>query len=56
MTEAEVVEQSIEYMGLVLLGLSLIFSVVSAYIVALNYFVGEAMFTARLGAFAATEG
>lgn len=52
MTEAEVVEQSIEYMGLVLLGVSLIFSVVSAYIVALNYFVGEAMFTARLGAFA----
>ncbi len=52
MTEAEVVEQAIEYMGLLLLGVSLIFSVVSAYIVALNYFVGEAMFTARLGAFA----
>ncbi len=42
MTEAEVIEQSVEYMGLLLLGVSLIFSVVSAYIVALNYFVGEA--------------
>lgn len=52
MTEAEVIEQSVEYMGLLLLGVSLIFSVVSAYIVALNYFVGEAMFLARLGAFA----
>ena len=52
MTEADVVEQAIEYMGLLVLGVSLIFSVVSAYIVALNYFVGEAMFTARLGAFA----
>lgn len=52
MTEAEVIEQSVEYMGLLLLGVSLIFSVVSAYIVALNYFVGEAMFMARLGAFA----
>ena len=52
MTEAEVVEQSIEYMSLLLFGVSLIFTVVSAYIVALNYFVGNAMFTARLGAFA----
>lgn len=52
MTEAEVIEQSIEYTGLLLLGVSLIFSVVSAYIVALNYFVGDAMFMARLGAFA----
>jgi len=52
MTEAQVIEQSVEYMGLLLLGVSLIFSVVSAYIVALNYFVGDAMFMARFGAFA----
>ena len=52
MSEAEVVEQAVEFMGLLLLGVSLIFSVVSAYIVALNYFVGDAMFSARLGAFA----
>lgn len=51
MNEAEIVEQAVEYMGLLLLGVSLIFSVVSAYIVALNYFVGDAMFTAKLGAF-----
>lgn len=52
MTEGEVVEQTINYMNILMLGVSLIFTVVSAYIVALNYFVGEAMFTARLGAFA----
>lgn len=52
MSEAAVVEQAVEFMGLLLLGVSLIFSVVSAYIVALNYFVGDAMFSARLGAFA----
>jgi len=52
MTEGEVVEQMIGYMSLLLLGVSLIFTVVSAYIVALNYFVGEALFLARLGAFA----
>lgn len=52
MTESEIVEQAVEYMTLLLLGVSLIFTVVSAYIVALNYFVGEALFSARLGAFA----
>lgn len=52
MTEGEVMEQVIEYMSLLLLGVSIIFTVVSAYIVALNYFVGEAQFTARVGAFA----
>lgn len=51
MTEGEVVEQLVEYMSVVLLGVSLIFTVVSTYIVALNYFVGESMFMARLGAF-----
>ncbi len=52
MTEGEVVEQTIAYMSLLMIGVSLIFTVVSAYIVALNYFVGEALFVARLGAFA----
>ena len=52
MTEGEVMEQIVGYMSLLLLGVSIIFTVVSAYIVALNYFVGEALFTARLGAFA----
>jgi hypothetical protein len=52
MSEGEVVEQLIEYMSLLLLGVSIIFTVVSTYIVALNYFVGDAHFVARLGAFA----
>lgn len=52
MSEGEVIEQVIGYMSLLLAGVSIIFTVVSAYIVALNYFVGEAMFLARLGAFA----
>ena len=52
MTEGEVVEQLIGYMSLLLLGVSIIFTVVSTYIVALNYFVGDANFIARLGAFA----
>lgn len=52
MSEGEAVEQLIGYMGLLLLGVSLIFSVVSAYIVALNYLVGGAMLVARVGAFA----
>ncbi|MCR6643319.1 MAG: hypothetical protein NVV62_01625 [Terricaulis sp.] len=52
MEEGEVIEQLIEYTNVLLIGVSLIFTVVSAYIVALNYFVGEAMFLARFGAFA----
>jgi len=52
MSEGEVVEQLIEYMSLLLLGVSIIFTVVSTYIVALNYFVGDANLIARLGAFA----
>lgn len=51
MTEGEVVEQLIGYMSLLLLGVSIIFTVVSTYIVALNYFVGEAQLMARIGAF-----
>lgn len=52
MSEGEVVEQLIGYMNLLLVGVSIIFTVTSTYIVALNYFVGEANFMARLGAFA----
>ena len=48
MSEGEIVG----YMSLLLLGVSIIFTVVSTYIVALNYFVGEAQLLARVGAFA----
>lgn len=51
MNEAEVVEQLIEFTNILLVAVSLIFSVVSAYIVALNYFIGSANFIARLGSF-----
>jgi hypothetical protein len=51
MSEAEVVEQLVEFTNIVLMGVSLIFSVVSAYIVALNYFIGSANFIARFGSF-----
>lgn len=51
MSEGEVMEQVVSYMSLLLAGVSIIFTVVSTYIVALNYFVGDANFIARLGAF-----
>ncbi len=52
MSEGEVMEQIVGYMSLLLLGVSIIFTVVSTYIVALNYFVGDANLVARIGAFA----
>ena len=39
MSEGEVMEQLVGYMSLLLLGVSIIFTVVSTYIVALHYFV-----------------
>jgi hypothetical protein len=52
MTEADVVEQLVHFTDTLLVGVSLIFSVVSTYIVALNYFIGSSNFLARLGSFA----
>lgn len=52
MSEAEVVEQLGHHTDTLIAGLSLIFSIVSAYIVALNYFIGSSNFAARLGSFA----
>lgn len=51
MNEAEVVEQLVEFTNIVMVGVSLIFSIVSAYVVALNYFIGSSNFMARLGSF-----
>lgn len=51
MTEGEVVEQLVEFTNILMVAVSLIFSIVSAYIVALNYFIGSANFMARLGSF-----
>ena len=51
MNEAEVVEQLVGFTNTLLAGVSLIFSVVSAYVVALNYFIGSSNFMARFGSF-----
>lgn len=51
MSEAEAVEQLGNHTDTLIAGLSLIFSIVSAYIVALNYFIGSSNFLARLGSF-----
>ncbi len=51
MTEGEVVEQLVSFTNILLTGVSLIFSVVSAYVVALNYFIGSSNFMARFGSF-----
>ncbi len=52
MSEGEVVEQLVEFTNVLLVGVSLIFSIVSAYVVALNYFIGSSNFLARFGSFA----
>ena len=52
MSEGEVVEQLVEFTNILLVGVSLIFSIVSAYVVALNYFIGSSNLMARLGSFA----
>ncbi len=51
MTEAEVVAELVEFTNILMVGVSLIFSIVSAYVVALNYFIGSSNFLARLGSF-----
>ena len=52
MSEGEVVAELVEFTNILLVGVSLIFSIVSAYVVALNYFIGSSNFMARLGSFA----
>ncbi len=52
MSEGEVVEQLVEFTTILLAGVSVLFTVVSAYIAALNYFIGAANFLARFFSFA----
>jgi len=47
-----VVAELVEFTNILLVGVSLIFSIVSAYVVALNYFIGSSNLMARLGSFA----
>lgn len=51
MTEAEVVSELVEFTNILMVGVSLIFSIVSAYVVALNYFIGSSNLLARFGSF-----
>jgi hypothetical protein len=50
-SEGEVIEQLVQFTDILLVGISLIFSIVSAYVVALNYFIGSSNMLARLGSF-----
>lgn len=52
MSEGEVVEQLVEFTTILLAGVSVLFTVVSAYIAALNYFIGSANLAARFFSFA----
>ncbi len=51
MSEAEVVAELVNFTNILLTGVSVIFTVVSAYIAALNYFLGTSNFLARFMAF-----
>jgi xanthine/uracil/vitamin C permease (AzgA family) len=51
MSEAEIVSELVEFTNILMVGVSLIFSIVSAYVVALNYFIGSSNLLARIGSF-----
>lgn len=51
MTEAEIIEQLVEYQSILLLGVSVFFTIVSAYMVSLYTFLARAHFVARFFAF-----
>lgn len=52
MTEADVIEQLVEYMNVLMMGVSIFFTIVSAYVVALYAFLARAGFFLKLFAFA----
>jgi hypothetical protein len=51
MNEADVVDKLVEFTQVTLAGVSVYFTIVSAYVAALNYFIGSAAMIARLLAF-----
>ena len=51
MNEADVVQELVEFTTILLAGVSVYFTIVSAYTAAMNYFIGGASFTARLFAY-----
>lgn len=51
MSEGEVMEQLVEYMNVLLLGVSVFFTIVSAYVVALYAFLARSGFVMKMFAF-----
>jgi len=51
MTEAEIIEQLVEYANVLLVGLSVFFTIASAYLVGLYAFLGRAGFIIKTAAF-----
>jgi len=51
MSEGDVVNQLVNFTNILLAGISVLFTVISAYVVALNYFIGSASPGARIMAF-----
>jgi hypothetical protein len=51
MSEADVVQELVEFTTILLAGVSVYFTIVSAYTAAMNYFIGGAAFVARFFAY-----
>jgi hypothetical protein len=51
MTEAEVVDRLVEYLNVLIAGISVFFTIVSAYIAAMHYFLRKERFIGRVAAF-----
>ena len=51
MTEGEVVDRLVEFMNVLLAGISVFFTIVSAYIAAMHYFLRRERFLGRVAAF-----
>ncbi len=51
MTEADVVDRLVEYLNVLIAGISVFFTIVSAYIAAMHYFLRKEAFIGRVAAF-----
>ncbi|MGE3302572.1 MAG: hypothetical protein AB7M12_05610 [Hyphomonadaceae bacterium] len=52
MSEGEVVDRLVEYINILLTGVSVFFAIVSTYIAALHFFIRKEAFIGRVGAYA----
>ncbi len=51
MTEAEIVDRLVEFLNVLLAGISVFFTIVSAYVAAMHYFLRKERFIGRIAAF-----